>query len=319
MQAQDYSQLQQDISAPPLSSYRHFFQIEDMVELYAYYCWNEAISAAFFRCIGIVEVTLRNSLHRELSRFCHNTQSSGVLLSNDWYNFLELNSKSAGSIQKITHYRAKSGRFHPRRPAVSHDDVISRLTYGFWPKLLDIDKTKSGSLLLWGNLIPLIIPNHRHNSRTYWLKTKHQDKLYARLELVGSLRNRIAHFEPIWKQKQLFEETRTRQNKKPKVVKNAPSNSVEARERLTLLHERIQELLGWLSKPRLQSYRHSYTYRQLSWLLSQEGFELYLKQQSQTQLSHTAFKRELSTIVKMQKAVRVLRNGKLSGVFYPIE
>lgn len=66
MQVQDYQYLKQDLSLPRLSSYQHFFKPESPIELYGHYCWNEAISAAFFRLIGIVEITLRNKLHSAL-------------------------------------------------------------------------------------------------------------------------------------------------------------------------------------------------------------------------------------------------------------
>ncbi len=316
MQASDYQQLQHDISLPRLSSYQYFFKPNKPAELYGYYCWNEAISAAFFRLIGIVEVTLRNKLHRALSTHCYNPQSKGNKLSNDWFNFLDLNTHSEKKILSVTHKR-RGNNWHPKLPAVSHDDVISRMTYGFWPKVFDIQKDRQGNLLPWGTIIPTIIPHHRQKSAGYWKKIKHQDGLYARLELVGSLRNRIAHFEPIWKQGELFEETRIRQNKTPKLLAAAPTNDIEARERLILLHQRTQELLGWLSKTRLKSYQQSYTYHQLSWLLSKDGMETYIRQHSQNSLTPSTFKRNFSSILKQQQTVTILKNGRISGVFYP--
>ncbi|UXI04668.1 Abi family protein [Photobacterium sp. TY1-4] len=316
MQAADYQQLQHDISLPRLSSYQHFFQPDEPKALYGYYCWNEAISSAFFRLIGIVEITLRNKIHRALSQHYHNGQSNGSELSNDWYNFLDLNAHSEKKILAVTH-RFKKGKWHPKQPALSHDDVISRMTYGFWPKVFDIRQDKQNNAVPWGKIIPNVIPHHRQKSEGYWKKIKHQDILYARLELIGSLRNRIAHFEPIWKQGDLFEETRERQNKKPKLIIPAPSNAAEAMERLILLHSRAQELLGWLSQTQLKSYQHSYIYRQLNWLLSQDGMDIYIRQHSQKQLSPTVFKRQFTSIIKQENTVSIVKNGKVSGVFYP--
>ncbi|APX09908.1 MULTISPECIES: Abi family protein [Vibrio harveyi group] len=318
MQAKDFQELQQDISLPRLSSYQHFFKPKETTELYGYYCWNEAISAAFFRLIGIVEITLRNKLHCSLSHHYYNPKSSGSKLSNDWYLFLDLNKRSEENILKITHYR-KNGKWHPKHPTLSHDDVISRLTYGFWPKVLDIKNDKQNQLVPWGRLIPNVLPYHRQKSEGYWKKVKHQDILYARLEMIGSIRNRIAHFEPIWKQGALYEETRERQNKQPKRLENSPSNVQEVLVRLRLIHDRTQELLGWLSQSRLKSYQKSYTYRQLNWLLSQNGIDTYLALQGQNQLSQSSFKRSLARIMKQQKTVNITKKGNVVGVFYPVK
>lgn len=317
MQAQDYQYLKQDLSLPRLSSYQHFFKPESPAELYGHYCWNEAISAAFFRLIGIVEITLRNKLHSALSHHYYNSNSIGSKASNDWYKALDLNLRSEENILKITHKRKKGG-WQPKHPPVSHDDVISRLTYGFWPKVLDIQKDKTNKPVPWGQIIPAVLPYHRHKSDSYWKKVKHQDTLYARLEMVGSMRNRIAHFEPIWKQGDLFEETRERQNKIPKKLGNAPATDKEALDRLILIHERIQELLGWLSASRLKNYQSSYTFRQLNWLLSKSGKATYLHLQDQSQLSKTEFKRNMTSIFSKQKTVSITQKNDVVGIFYPL-
>ncbi|AWK84302.1 Abi family protein [Photobacterium damselae] len=87
MQVQDYQYLKQDLSLPRLSSYQHFFKPESPIELYGHYCWNEAISAAFFRLIGIVEITLRNKLHSALSQHYYNSSSIGSKESNEKHCF----------------------------------------------------------------------------------------------------------------------------------------------------------------------------------------------------------------------------------------
>lgn len=312
MQASDYQQLKQDISIPRLSSYQHFFKTKKITEIYDYYCWNAEISSAFFQLIGIVEITLRNKVHQALSSYCHNSESQGSLTSNDWYNFLDLNKRSKDKILSVTHNRNKKGVWIPKNPPLSHDDAISRMTYGFWPKVLDIQNDVNGNQVLWGEIIPLIIPNHRYKTESYWKKIKHQDQLYSRLELVGSLRNRIAHFEPIWKQGSLFEETRERKNKIPKLISDAPVTPDEARQRLKLTHERILELLGWLSPARLKSYKQSQTYYKLNWLLSDDGVLL----KRPTQITSTSFKRNLNSILKHKETISIHRDGVVTAMFY---
>ena len=311
MQASDYQQLKQDISIPRLSSYQHFFKTKQIIEIYDYYCWNAEISSAFFQLIGIVEITLRNKVHQALSSHCHNPQSQGSVSSNDWYNFLDLNKHSKDKILSVTH-KKKKGTWLPKNPPLSHDDAISRMTYGFWPKILDIQKDINGNQVPWGEIIPLIIPNHRYKTESYWKKIKHQDQLYSRLEQIGSLRNRIAHFEPIWKQGCLFEETRERQNKIPKLISHAPVSPDEARNRLKLTHERILELLDWLSPARLKSYKQSHTYHKLNWLLSNDGMSL----KTPTKITSTSFKRNLRSILKNKETISIHQDGIVSAILY---
>lgn len=55
----------------------------------------------------------------------------------------------------------------------------------------------------------------------------------------------------------------------------------------------------------------------LSWLLSKDGMETYIRQHSQNSLTPSTFKRNFSSILKQQQTVTILKNGRISGVFYP--
>lgn len=99
----------------------------------------------------------------------------------------------------------------------------------------------------WGPILLDVLPGHRQSQATHWAKQKHQDGLFARLDLCNGLRNRIAHHDPIWKLGELITEGRDRPAKALTVAAPAPTTPDEALARLRLLYNRVVELLTWLS------------------------------------------------------------------------
>jgi len=77
-------------------------------------------------------------------------------------------------------------------------------------------------------ILPEMLPGHRQRQVTHWVKRKHQDALFARLDLCDALRNRIAHHEPVWKLGPLMTESRARSGKPLIVEEPAPSGPTEA-------------------------------------------------------------------------------------------
>lgn len=282
-------------------------------ELYGIYCWNEALSATLFRLISITEVVMRNRFHTVLSLHLHSHRSVGRNDSNDWYNHLTLPPKSAQKIQQETHVRhRRTGQLRPKVPAPSPNDVVSRMTFGFWPKLFDAN-------LPWGNLIPQIVPGHRYTTATHWSVLRNQDALYSRMDLVNKIRNRIAHFEPVWKQGDLYEERRYRQGSPaPALVQSAPNTPLDAIQRLQLIHDRIAELLKWLSPDRYNDYMASYVENHFNWICSAEGLAAYKQLQPGVNMPMARFKRELNSLLVRQAKVTVSRKNRPVGTYYPM-
>lgn len=283
--------------------FRHF----DDHELYGAYCWNEALSSAFFRLISTVEVLLRNRFHSTLS--LHASGNSHA--SFDWYNHIALPSKSSDKVMHVTHYRRRGRTWHPKRPALSPNDVVSKMTFGFWPKLLDVHSVP------WANHFPSMLPGHRHRQVAQWSSLRSRDAFYMRLDLINKLRNRIAHFEPIWKQKQLFEERRQRSGlPAPMVIEQRPSTPSECIQRLDLLKSRTLELLYWLSPERYDDFKSSYVSSHLNWLCTQSALDSYAQMQAGIELPMTKFSRDLSSITKKRAKVTVTKNSESVGTFY---
>lgn len=135
----------------------------------------------------------------------------------------------------------------PRVPAPSPDDVVSGLTFGFWPRLLDLKVDIHRQPVVWGPILVDVLPGHRQRQASYWAKLKHRDALFARLDMCNGLRNRIAHHEPIWKLGALMVESCSRPGSPVAIQAPAPTTPADALNRLRLLYDRVTELLGWLS------------------------------------------------------------------------
>jgi hypothetical protein len=226
-----------------LSNYRSFFGAADDVEVLGLYQWNEDLSAVLFRTISLVEVVLRNRFHYAMSLRYGGVGGHG---SKDWYANVALSAHSMSKIRDITHFK-RGGKILPRIPVPSPDDVVSSLTFGFWPNLLDLKTDLHNQLVDWGPILLDVLPGHRQRQAAYWAKLKHRDVLFGRLDLCNELRNRIAHHEPIWKLGALMSEGRHRPGSPLTIQALAPSTPAEALARLSMLYSRVVELLKWLS------------------------------------------------------------------------
>jgi hypothetical protein len=233
----------QALSHPRLSNYSSFFGATDDAQVLGLYQWNDDLSTVLFRTISHVEIVLRNQFHRAMSQRYGVVGGKG---SKDWYLHVSLNSHSKAKIVGITHFQ-KGRQTLPRVPPPSPDDVVSRLTFGFWPRLLDVQTDIHQQPVHWGPILVDVLPGHRQRQATYWGKLKHRDELFARLNLCNELRNRIAHHEPIWKLGPLMGESRARRGMRQTIQAPPPSTPGEALARLRVLYDRITELLNWLS------------------------------------------------------------------------
>jgi hypothetical protein len=265
---EDIQALIQAISEPRLSSYRKFFRPQSDEELLGIYRWNEEVCTDFSRHLKWIEIALRNGFHAALS------QRYGVVgtpASRDWYHHVRLAEHSRDSVRKITHQ--PDGR--PRRPAPTPDDVVAKLTFGFWPILMEVERDRAGQPIPWSHMVPEVVPGHRQKEASYWRALAHRDALQARLELCKDLRNRIAHHEPIWKQGPLLEETKPRQRRAVVVVGAAPRTPDEAMARLQLQRARMIELIQWLSPAAARLLNQDPTFQQGEQLLQAGTLQAY--------------------------------------------
>ena len=148
------------------------------------YVWNVKVSAAFYGPLQAVEVMLRNAMHRELSR-CYGLH---------WYDEPRagLDWSCSSRIGREKNHLTNIGhRITPSR-------LVAALPFGFWVSLLGaggrIDREShhrkaNYEMTLWRPAIRLAFPHGPRLSR----KAAH-----APLDYLRTLRNRIAHHEPIF-------------------------------------------------------------------------------------------------------------------------
>ena len=286
----------QALSHARLSNYRSFFGVTDDVQALALYQWNDELSACLFRTISLVEVVLRNQFHQAFSQRYGVVGGRG---SKDWYEHVALSAIAKNKIKDITHYK-QGQQLVPRNPAPSPDDVVSGLTFGFWPRLLDLEKDNLHKNIDWGPLLLDVLPGHRQQQATHWAKQKHRDAFFARLDLCNALRNRVAHHEPIWKLGPLMNEGRARPNKPLTVAAPAPSTPDQALARLRLLYDRVIELLAWLSPDLADQHTRCELHLRCLGLLQPDTLRAYRRTLHPAELDLAA----LPNLRAMRKALR---------------
>ena len=258
-----------DLSIPRLASYRNFFNPVDDRELYGIYCWNDAISIRFMRLIGIIEIIMRNRFHQNLSKFAYNTKSFGNDTSNNWYKYIvKDDTKTASQLKKKCKSLSSSMPAH---------QVIAGMSFGFWHNLIRIEKTTGNTLIPWDTIIPNIFIDHPQKMSGHWKKLHHRDQLFARIAYVSEFRNRVAHFEPLWKFGDLKDEWVNRKDHPVTIVEPAPVDAINSLRRLKICYARCLQLLEWLSKNRASDYKLSENHFSLEWLFTQDGLSHYRK------------------------------------------
>ncbi len=129
---------------------------------------NTALSEGLYGVIQGFEVELRNSLHESLRSFAGR---------DDWYDCVHFERWETDSIQKAKIAAARgSGLVKPGK-------IVAELTLGFWAGLTASIYEKR----LWVPCLYKAFPFSRVNRK----------ELYAKLDDLRRLRNRIAHHEPI--------------------------------------------------------------------------------------------------------------------------
>ncbi|USX37512.1 Abi family protein [Pseudomonas putida] len=307
------------ISVPRLSTYRQFFNPANDEELYGIYCWNEVLGSNFLRLIGSVEVTLRNKFHLHLSQHAHTVQWPyvGSPDSNDWYSHANLRGKSEDKVKAITHdarYDQRSQRkiYTPKPHFVSPNNVVSSMTFGFWAPLLDLN-------LPWKTLIPQIFSKHRYAATANYWNQARIGTIYERLNAVRDIRNRAAHFEPIWKIKDMPEEIRAIRGVTPRIEYLAPVNETEALVRLQIIYDRITQLLYWMSPERAADHQSSDLHKKTSYLLTQAGLDQFKRGRAARAypISSLAKTRRMKPLLQERMPFQLMHKGSVIGHIYP--
>tara|TARA_R110002049_G_C9068155_1_gene554670 strand:- start:137 stop:1246 length:1110 start_codon:yes stop_codon:yes gene_type:complete len=149
----------------------------DPVYAHQLYLWNARLAKSFLYPLGVVEVAVRNSMHKALSEAFGTTE--WVISPNLYYTYFTPESLASHGSSKRRLTRSKGRTPNP-------DEMVAGLNFDFWSNIL-----RPEYMPMWlinsalGKAFPLMEPA--------------PDLAKARLAIadVNHLRNRIAHHEPI--------------------------------------------------------------------------------------------------------------------------
>ncbi len=145
----------------------------DAVAALDLYLWNTSVSAACFEDLSLLEVALRNACHEQL-RAWHVAQGQAT----PWYFMTGLEPRHMADIAQARQ-RVQQGRNEE-----SEGRVVSELTLGFWRLL----HAKVYEHTLWKDVLRFAYSYQPVSDR---------GQVYNRLDHINTLRNRIAHHEPV--------------------------------------------------------------------------------------------------------------------------
>lgn len=133
------------------------------------YTWNTAVSAAFYGPLQALEITLRNAVHSAMSI----GHGQNWLLAGQ-----SLRPSEQYSVNKVTNRLSKA------KKQITPDRVVADLTFGFWVELF----ANAYDTSIWRtDLYQVFSP-----------RIKNRPHIHDVLDRLRTLRNRIAHHEPIF-------------------------------------------------------------------------------------------------------------------------
>lgn len=143
------------------------------------YAWNMEVSAALLGPLHILEVTMRNSMHQHLSLHfgAENWWDSSRI---DLGQHLTTQIRTIHS-RKILHARKAGGLPDP-------NDIVALLGFSFWISLLGKGGKSQFETQLWQPCLRHAFPRFDGTRK----------ELYVQFDYLRSLRNRLAHHEPVF-------------------------------------------------------------------------------------------------------------------------
>jgi hypothetical protein len=183
------------LSTPRLDTYANEYKgdIPSALELYR---WNLDISMAFFESIHYFEVAFRNAIDTAMEKWFLATYGAPVGGLSSWLETksvqaagdtpAKLSGLNGNSVRIVEFAVHQAGRRHN---PVNHGHVVAELTLGFWHFLIKPAPKNAAAAHqnMWGRAL-----------KPAFVSSVSQTKLDKSVDRIVSLRNRIAHHEPIF-------------------------------------------------------------------------------------------------------------------------
>ncbi|NMD51502.1 Abi family protein [Shewanella sp. DNRA4] len=203
------------LSIPRLSTYKkpNLCDASDEQSL-GLYVWNKQLSGLFYPVLQVLEVSLRNAINNAYIEYNENSIKANfpepdwiteiTKIDPFWFRSSYTLQNNRPAFQQIKKAEADLNR---EGKAITPDNLIAKLTFGFWVHLTDRNHRSSQApanppiIELWPKLNSLVFPYAKDLNGTP-LSINH---ISANLFQINILRNRIAHHEPIWNATDLFD------------------------------------------------------------------------------------------------------------------
>lgn len=171
---QDRDALVHVLSSERIGGYERRLDSTDPQVVLPFLRWNMALSQSLYSSLQVLEVGLRNSIHRAACR---------QFGREDWLSGAHVlqHAHEIGALDKARRDIAQRGDI------ASPGRLIAELSFGFWTSLLD----KRYEQTLWPALLKEAFPGMPRRERT-------RANLSRRFNVVRRLRNRVFHHEAIW-------------------------------------------------------------------------------------------------------------------------
>ena len=175
------------ISLPRFATYRKILeQIHGshnqitVVDQVLFYAKMQDIYSCFYVVMQTLEITLRNRIHE-----CKTEHYNKA----DWFENLKAESYCTSTARRIINaaLTKTESDFEAKNRDPEPQDILARITFGLWPEIL---KGTYRETLFWQIYGSKVFPNKGNIKLS---------KIDDHLLKLGKLRNRLYHYEPLWK------------------------------------------------------------------------------------------------------------------------
>lgn len=166
--------------------------ISDEYREVMFYMHVQKIYSHFFIPVQVLEVTLRNRIHNAMSIHYRTESWFELLLAEKFCSYVTEKVFKDTKKNALKDFKKYSRQKIPDR-VIRPEDYVGRLNFGYWVELLQAQYRQT---LFWQTKTDMVFP-YRANTKI--------GPIYDSMKRVKSIRNRLYHYEPLWKNARKFQ------------------------------------------------------------------------------------------------------------------
>ena len=151
------------------------------------YGWNVQVAAALHETLAHFEIAFRNRIDEALTSRHKHLRRRGDWLDDNYSEFTTRASDLLFDARLAATDHMKKDIQQGKRVGIERGHIVAELTLGFWRRLLDTRYEN-----VHGSAVMRLFPDLKRS------RNSDMDNLRQLVDPLLSLRNRIAHHEPIW-------------------------------------------------------------------------------------------------------------------------